>query len=81
MSLLCIFYLFSHFEDFFFQDFFFFLKKERKREEGENRNPFSPVIFFSTKINWRTSLVTQWLRIRLPMQGTRVPALIREDPT
>ena len=27
------------------------------------------------------SLVTQWLRIRLPMQGTRVRALVREDPT
>ena len=29
----------------------------------------------------RTSLVAQWLRIRLPMQGTRVWALVREDPT
>ena len=29
----------------------------------------------------RTSLVVQWLRIRLPMQGTRVQALVREDPT
>ena len=28
-----------------------------------------------------TSLVAQWLRIRLPMQGTRVWALTREDPT
>ena len=27
-----------------------------------------------------TSLVVQWLRIRLPMQGTRVRALVREDP-
>ena len=27
------------------------------------------------------SLMAQWLRIRLPMQGTRVQALIREDPT
>ena len=27
------------------------------------------------------SLVVQWLRIRLPMQGTRVRALIQEDPT
>ncbi|KAJ8786087.1 hypothetical protein J1605_006667 [Eschrichtius robustus] len=27
-----------------------------------------------------TSLVAQQLRIHLPMQGTRVPALIREDP-
>ena len=28
-----------------------------------------------------TSLVAQWLRIRLPMQGTWVRALIWEDPT
>ena len=28
-----------------------------------------------------TSLVAQWLRTRLPMQGTRVQALVREDPT
>ena len=27
------------------------------------------------------SLVAQWLRIRLPMQGTRVRALVWEDPT
>ena len=27
------------------------------------------------------SLVVQWLRIRLPMQGTQVPSLVREDPT
>ena len=27
------------------------------------------------------SPVAQWLRIRLPMQGTRVRALVREDPT
>ena len=29
----------------------------------------------------RASLVAQWLRIRLPMQGTWVRALVREDPT
>ena len=28
-----------------------------------------------------TSLVVQWLRIRLPRQGTRVRALVQEDPT
>ena len=28
-----------------------------------------------------TSLVAQWLRIRLPMQRTRVRALVQEDPT
>ena len=29
----------------------------------------------------RASLVAQWLGIRLPMQGTQVCALVREDPT
>ena len=29
----------------------------------------------------RASLVAQWLGIRLPMQGTRVRALVPEDPT
>ena len=34
------------------------------------------------KMMWyRASLVAQWLRICLPMQGTRVRALVREDPT
>ena len=33
------------------------------------------------KIASRASLVAQWLRIRLPMQGTRVWALVREYPT
>ena len=28
-----------------------------------------------------TSLVAQWLRIRLPMQGTQVRSLVQEDPT
>ena len=28
-----------------------------------------------------TSLVAQWLRIHLPMQGTWVQSLVREDPT
>ena len=27
------------------------------------------------------SLVAQWLRIHLPMQGTQVQALVWEDPT
>ena len=32
-------------------------------------------------IRFGTSLVAQWLRIHLPMQGTRVRALVQEDPT
>ena len=35
----------------------------------------------ATKSSRRASLVAQWLRICLPMQGTRVRALVREDPT
>ena len=31
--------------------------------------------------NLGASLVAQWLRIRLPMQGTRLQALVQEDPT
>ena len=30
---------------------------------------------------WRASLVAHWLRTHLPMQGTRLQSLIREDPT
>ena len=30
---------------------------------------------------WGASLVVQWLRIYLPVQGTRVWALVRADPT
>ena len=33
------------------------------------------------KIMFWASLVVQWLRIRLPMQGARVRALVWEDPT
>ena len=33
------------------------------------------------KQTYGASLVAQWLRIRLSTQGTRVRALVREDPT
>ena len=33
------------------------------------------------KRNEGTSLVAQWLRIRMPMQGTRIQSLVWEDPT
>ena len=46
---------------------------------------FRDVVFimfnpFKNKNIW-ASLVAQWLRICLPMQGTRVRALVWEDPT
>ena len=40
----------------------------------ENLKPYK-------RMKWRASLVAQWLRICLPMQGTRVRALVWEDPT
>ena len=33
------------------------------------------------KVSSGLPLVEQWLRIRLPMQGTWVRSLVREDPT
>ena len=53
----------------------------------ENINPLVPTdslqgkIFFSKESKDWASLVAQRLRICLPMQGTRVRALVREDPT
>ena len=41
-------------------------KNKNKKHEEENQG---------------TSLAAQWLRIHLPMQGTQVRALVREDPT
>ena len=35
----------------------------------------------SNKDYTQTSLVAQWLRTRLPMQGTQVRSLVRDDPT
>ena len=47
---------------------------------GGGHNIISDKIDFKTKAIG-TSLVAQWLRICLPMQGTRVWTLVREDPT
>ena len=38
-------------------------------------------LLVTTKLTAWASLVAQWLRICLPMQGTRVRALVWEDPT
>ena len=37
--------------------------------------------FTLKEFKYRASLVAQWLRICLPMQETRVRALVWEDPT
>ena len=52
---------------------------------GRSAQDFSVLYFITenfkhTKIE-RASLVAQWLRICLPMQETRVRALVWEDPT
>ena len=51
-------------------------------QEGPSRIPkFKDAQVPYIKWHSRVSLVAQWLRICLPMQGTRVRALIQEDPT
>ena len=42
---------------------------------------FKSTILQLKKLEKRASLVAQWLRILLPTQGTRVRALVQEDPT
>ena len=49
-------------------------------EERPCSRPPLPGLFHKLKGSG-TSLVVQWLRIRLPMQGSRVQALVRQDPT
>ena len=54
------------------------------QEEIENMNrPITSNEIETVIKNLQTgaSLVVQWLRICLPMQGTRVRALVWEDPT
>ena len=42
--------------------------------------PFGLSTHHQKRVQW-ASLVAQWLRVCLPMQGTRVHAPVREDPT
>ena len=44
------------------------------------KNLWEVDVWLNVTSDW-TSLVAQWLRICLPMQGTRVWALVWEDPT
>ena len=41
----------------------------------------TPAERLPSRLSSGASLVAQWLRVRLPMQGTRVRALVWEDPT
>ena len=57
-------------------------------EQNEKSDKEIPTIKMATTRNPRVkntitgaSLVAQWLRVCLPMQGTRVRALVWEDPT
>ena len=54
--------------------------EESHQKLGERQETGSPSEPPKNKRPW-VSLVAQWLRIRLPMQGTRVRALVQEDPT
>ena len=51
------------------------------RVPANNQHLKMVVIFAFKKTKSRASLVVQWLRIRLPMQGTWVQAVVQEDPT
>ena len=72
------------------KDFFKLKKKKKKFFFNSYLKTAAPTKKLSTKTDYfqgfkklvsGTSLVAQWLRIHLPMQGTWVRALIREDPT
>ena len=50
-------------------------------EAQSKQQPLSKLQPAHLKSHDGASLVAQWLRVRLPMQGTRVRALVWEDPT
>ena len=54
-------------------------REEPRVTSGPGRDDGWKGVFKKSKLG--TSLVAQWLRIRLLMQGTRVRALVQEDPT
>ena len=55
--------------------------EEAGRGRSRPRGPGPANIKTVTRKTMGTSLVAQWLRIHLPMQGTRVRALVRKDLT
>ena len=68
------------------QDMFNKDLEELKNKQTEMNNTITETKntlegIYSRIIEAGTSMVAQWLRIHLPMQGTRVRALVREDPT
>ncbi|KAJ8788993.1 hypothetical protein J1605_022399 [Eschrichtius robustus] len=58
------------------------VKEEIQQEPcATNKYTFQSTLSSVENRQGGTSLVAQWLRIRLPLQGTRVRALVRENPT
>ena len=57
-----------------------FTEKAFKHWKSRSTSFIIKVVQIKTRYHG-TSLVVQWLRIRLPMQGTQVRALVRKDPT
>ena len=58
-----------------------YLKKQEKSQINNLTLHLKQLEKRTTKHQSGTSLVAQWLRIRLPMQGIRVPSLVLGDPT
>ena len=56
-------------------------KNEKQAIHSNYRLSLDNNVLLCTKKRTRTSLVIQWLRICLPMQGTWVPSLVQEDFT
>ena len=54
---------------------------QTQKSWGQIRTANYVLLNIPNKKTSRASLVAQRLRIRLPMRGTRVRALVREDPT
>ena len=57
------------------------LKQVIQEKETEATMPFMCFFDLPSKMTYQASLVMQWLRIPLPMQGTQVRSLVREYPT
>ena len=51
------------------------------KTQGQDKHRIKVTDCHSEREKMGTSLVAQWLGIRLPMEGTWVRALVREDPT
>ena len=62
------------------------IRQEKDKSHSHKKQEVKLSLFIDDIIlhienHMRASLVAQWLRIRLPMQGKRVHALVQEDPT